>query len=105
MRIVLGCSDGFVEEYDIRNESSPIIAKKIHDGFVSRAYVIQSNFIISSSFDGVVSKWDINNGSNDLQQQRVLSDHGCLTSCCVDERHQIVVAGGSSGILYISSFN
>ena len=104
MQIVLGCSDGFVEKYDIRNCSSPIVSSKVHHGYVSSVYLTHSNSIISSSLDGVVSKWNMNEESYDLQQSQVLAERGCLTSCCVDEKHQLVVTGGSSGILYISSF-
>ena len=105
MQILLGCSDGFVEEYDIRNYASPILSKKEHNGCISSVHFTHSNSIISSSLDGVVTKWDINGDSNSTEQRQVLADHGCITSCCVDEKHQVVVAGGSSGILYISSFN
>ena len=102
---MLGCSDGFVEEYDLRNHTSPILSKKVHNGYVSSVHLTHSNSIISSSLDGVVATWDLRGENNTAEQHQVLADHDCITSCCVDEKHQVVVAGGSSGILYISSFN
>ena len=81
----------------------PVFSNQVHTGRVTSVYAGINGGILSSALDGMVTLWDLEKEGQESSQRQLMIDHGCITCCSVDERTKMVIAGGSSGILHISS--
>lgn len=81
----------------------PIFSNQVHSGRVTNVFAGINGGILSSSLDGMVTLWDMEREGQESSQRQLMIDHGCITCCSVDERTKMVIAGGSSGVLHVSS--
>lgn len=107
----MGCNDGWVMGYDLRQTSNSVFSYKAHSalggdsGHASRVvekvcYVNEPiRSIISCSLDGsVFQKTQSGDG------REILCDRSCLSCCAAETGMGVVATGGQSGYLFIASY-
>ncbi|KAK8810337.1 hypothetical protein WA538_002911 [Blastocystis sp. DL] len=96
--IVLGCSDGTIEGYDIRNTERELYSYKNHTAAITSLSLVPGG-VVSSSLDGCVLRKD---GNGNVM--RLLGDWSPITSCIVGNDSKWIVAGGRTGNLFVIYF-
>ena len=92
---MLGCSDGAVESYDLRNPSSSVTSYQEHKGQVTEV-VVSLTGILSISMDGTAVR---RKAGGDCE--RLVIDRCPLWECSVDDKSQLKATGGQSGRLFL----
>ena len=92
---MLGCSDGAVESYDLRNPSSSVTSYQQHKGQVTEV-VVSLTGTLSTSMDGTVVRRKAGG-----ECERLVIDRCPLWECSVDDKSQIMATGGQSGRLFL----
>ena len=107
----MGCSDGWVMGYDLRQTSESIFSYKAHSALGMNSYHASSlvekicyvnepnRSIISCSLDGSVFQ---TTQSGDGRE--IMCDRSCLICCAADTRLGVIATGGQSGYLFIASY-
>ena len=92
---MLGCSDGAVESYDLRNPSSSVTSYQEHKGQVTEV-VVSLTGILSISMDGTAVR---RKAGGDCE--RLVIDRCPLWECSVDDKSQLMATGCQSGRLFL----
>ena len=94
----MGCSDGTIEGYDIRNTERELYSYKNHTAAITSLSLVPGG-VVSSSLDGCVLRKD---GNGNVM--RLLGDWSPITSCIIGNDSKWIAAGGRTGNLFVIYF-
>ena len=108
---MVGCSDGWVMGYDLRQTTSPLFSYRAHSSLseiivptspvVPKLCYVNEPYpsIFSCSLDGSLFQ-----RTHTGEEREILCDRTCLASCSVESNMGIVGTGGQSGNLLVARY-